>query len=77
MRRQLHICQSVSGALKNWTKKDWDMMAKDNNCTPKEAKQWFQEQHDLGRAVIPIGEKCEGFDYVTGCPGHEVDANEP
>jgi hypothetical protein len=24
-----------------------------------------------GREVLPMG-PCEGFDYKTGCPGHEV-----
>lgn len=24
-----------------------------------------------GRRVMPIGVPCEGFDDVTGCPGHE------
>jgi hypothetical protein len=23
-----------------------------------------------GWKVIPVGDKCEGFSYETGCPGH-------
>ncbi len=26
---------------------------------------------DSGVKVLPIGEPCDGFDDVTGCPGHE------
>lgn len=25
-----------------------------------------------GKKVIPVGEPCEGWSDVTGCPGHEM-----
>jgi hypothetical protein len=24
-----------------------------------------------GHEVLPLGKACEGFDYKTGCPGHD------
>lgn len=33
--------------------------------------EWLCDELAKGRAVIPFGKPCEGFDYQTGCPGHE------
>jgi hypothetical protein len=30
----------------------------------------------FGRRVLPMSDECEGFDYQTGCPGHEYDDGE-
>ena len=35
-------------------------------------KQALQMELDKGRRVLPMSDECEGFDYQTGCPGHEV-----
>lgn len=70
MRRTVHVCQSVEGALKNWKAREWKSIAKSNGVTVAEAKEAFWEYMREGKRVIPIGEACEGFSYQTGCPGH-------
>lgn len=72
MRRTIHFCQSVSGALRNWSKKDWDMNGAENNMSGAALKERFRIMEFEGKKVIPIGEPCEGFSYTDGCPGHEV-----
>jgi hypothetical protein len=71
MGRTFHVCLSVEGALRNWTKKDWKLLADANEISLGHAKKWMELQKQLGRRVIPIGEMCEGFSYETGCPGHK------
>ena len=68
-----HICQSVEGALKNWTMREWRAIAKENNCTVAQAKESFWQYLRDGKLVIPIGEPCKGFDYKFGCIGHIID----
>lgn len=42
--------------------------------TVQEIRSFLQGQLDLGRRVLPMGD-CEGFDYQTGCPGHDVEVD--
>lgn len=72
MRRTIHLCQSVSGALKHWDNSTWKAVAKDNNITVECLKERFRIMEFEGKKVIPLHEECEGFSYETGCPGHEV-----
>lgn len=72
MSTTIHICQSVSGAIKNWDKKTWQAIAKDNNMTVEAIKERFRIYEFEGKKVIPIGDPCEGFSYQDGCPGHEA-----
>lgn len=70
MKRTMHISLSILGALKepeNWV-----------NCitvngrllvTTEEVKSFLLLCHDKGYRLLPMSD-CEGFDYVTGCPGH-------
>lgn len=67
-----HVCQSVEGALKHWKAREWKSVAKQNNCTVDEIKNEFWKLHAEGKRVIPFGEPCEGFNYQTGCPGHNI-----
>lgn len=71
MGTKIHVCQSVGGALKNWGKKEWASVAKSNNMTIDALKEQFRIMEFEGKRVIPIGDPCEGFSYLTGCPGHE------
>lgn len=68
---KVHVCQSVSGAIKNWKKKEWESVAKSSGCTPDALKERFMIMEFEGIKVIPLGDPCEGFSYQTGCPGHE------
>lgn len=40
--------------------------------TVKEIRSFLQEQLDMGRRVLPMGD-CDNFDYQTGCRGHDVE----
>jgi len=76
--RTVHMCQSVRGPLTNWKKADWKRNARGwkqdgRSMTGEDLKEYFLDQLALGREVIPLGEPCEGFDYKTGCPGHDVE----
>jgi hypothetical protein len=74
MKTTYHLCQSVEGALRNWTRADWLYLAKKNNKTIDECKDHFWDLIKAGKLVVPIGKPCEGFDYKNGCPGHEEQA---
>jgi hypothetical protein len=72
-----HMGQSVTGALTNWTDRDWsearEWIFKDNgqqfssNC---ELRAEFVKHLEQGRLVIPLGD-CDNWDWKTGCKGHE------
>lgn len=66
-----HCCQSVRGALNNWSKNEWASVASENGLTPDQLKERFRIMEFEGKEVIPFGDPCEGFSYKTGCPGHE------
>lgn len=72
----IHCCLSVRGALR-WDKRKLRQMTsvivpKDSpKFTPDGLRDWLMDQLSQGREVIPIGALCDGFDYKTGCPGHE------
>ena len=76
MRRTLHLCLSVRGALR-WDKR---MMARQAKAarhadgrvlTGEELREHLMDELAQGHEVIPLGAPCEGFDYETGCPGHD------
>lgn len=75
MSMTFHLCQSVRGALTNWTNRDWTKATKwitknDNTSfTAFELKQAFLDELAKGHEVIPICE-CDNFDWKTGCKGH-------
>ena len=66
-----HVCLSIEGALKTFTRRDWENIAKDNGMGGPDYAKWeFQNMHRDGLKVLPFGKPCEGFSYQTGCPGH-------
>jgi hypothetical protein len=69
----LHCCLDIRGAMR-WPKRQLGMMlvrADGSHASAEEAWEYLADQLAMGRRVIPLGEACEGFDYATGCPGHE------
>ncbi len=72
MKRIIHVCQDIRGALKHWDKQTWTQVAWDNKMTIDQVKERFRIYLFEGKKVIPISEECEGFSYIDGCPGHEV-----
>ncbi len=48
------------------------LMHEGRQATYEEAVRGMVEELAQGHRVIPFGPPCEGFSYVTGCPGHEI-----
>lgn len=79
MSQTIHICISVRGML-NWSKAEAKRNMKSITKSDGTHYRDFDElRHELmnelaaGHEVLPMGEPCEGFDYKTGCPGHETE----
>ena len=75
---RFHMCQSVSGPLRNWSGKQWndatEWITRDDGTkfsNGEELEFHFQCLLDSGNRVIPIGE-CDNFDPQTGCKGHPI-----
>jgi len=78
--KTIHMCVDLRGALRGMLASgdDEDVMPiwkclQNDDGTPMTWDQAFEALCDeiaLGRRVAPMGE-CEGFNYQTGCPGHE------
>jgi hypothetical protein len=69
-----HIGLSIEGALKS--PKDWvNNITVDGKLlkTVSEVRRFFEEELAMGHKVLPMSDECEGFDYVTGCPGHLIE----
>lgn len=79
-RTRHHVCQSIRGALVNWTRREWrdalGWIRKDDGSPftePDDLKNAFIDEIKKGHEVIPLSGDCEGFDYSGhGCPGHPV-----
>lgn len=70
----MHMCQSIGGALKNWSNKDWASFASDKNGA--ELKAYFQKLDAKGWKVYPCCD-CENFDVMSGCKGDSTEKAEP
>jgi len=68
--RNLHMCMSVSGALRNRRFRGLTSSS-GRPLNDAEAKFALQQLHNKGVKVIPMGGGCTGFSDQTGCPGHE------
>jgi hypothetical protein len=73
------MCQSVKGALANWSGQqwqeatDWITHTDGTKFTSGEALEFhFQQLLDEGNEVIPFGTDCDNFDPVHGCRGHPI-----
>ena len=77
MKKTIHMCVDVSGVLR-WKDRELGKMFADESG-PKDGRMvrdWLKLQLAKGIEVLPMGEKCEGWSDVTGCPGHEVSEEE-
>lgn len=73
--RITHLCLDVRGALHNWSDRQMKGVFNHDDgrkMTPHEAREALMDEIAKGHEVIPCGPVCEGFDYQTGCPGHDV-----
>lgn len=70
MSRIIHVCLDIRGALRN--RDGWKAVSSSDGkkVTKVEAREWLMDRLAEGKRVLPMGE-CEGFNYQTGCPGHE------
>jgi hypothetical protein len=72
----VHCCMDVRGALK-MTKRQLGGMFRDGDgrrLSADQARDALLDHIAAGHEVIPFGPICNGFDYKTGCPGHESEA---
>jgi hypothetical protein len=73
MSTTIHLSLDIQGYLMNHThKRDYaGMFIRDGRpMSAEKSKRELLHQLSLGRKVLPVG-TCEGFNYQTGCPGHE------
>jgi hypothetical protein len=77
----VHACVDIRGALK-LSRRQKAAMFRDKSgrrLTADEAHDALCEHLRKGHLVLPLGKPCDGFSYVTGCPGHPAataEANE-
>ena len=67
-----HMCVDIEGVLR-WPDKDLRRLFT-TECTHEKSgkvvRDWLKLQLLQGKRVLPMGEKCEGWSDVDGCPGH-------
>ena len=75
-RRMIHCCLDIKGGIMN-ARMLKGVITVDGHTlnTVKEIRGFLQEQLDMGRKVLPMGD-CDNFDYQTGCRGHDVEESD-
>lgn len=72
-RRMIHCCLDIRGGIKNARMLKGCITVDGHTLTTvKEIRSFLNEQLDMGRRVLPMGD-CDNFDYQTGCRGHDVE----
>lgn len=67
-----HMCVDIEGVMR-WPDKDLRRLfttAGHHEQSGKVVRDWLKLQLIQGKRVLPMGEKCEGWSDITGCPGH-------
>lgn len=71
----MHMCQSIGGALKNWSQEIWELNSK-NFGGPDAMKHKFQMLDKKGWKVFPCCD-CDNFDVMGGgCKGDSAEKAE-
>ena len=71
--RILHFAMSVRGALNHPSQlKNCITVDGKKLKTTYEVREFLLDQLSMGHELLPMGD-CEGFDYKTGCPGHQIE----
>jgi hypothetical protein len=72
-----HCCQSVTGPLRNWTKRQWTSATKwitrgdgTTFASGAELKDMFLDALSKGYKVLPMCD-CPNFDKEKGCQGYD------
>lgn len=74
----IHMCLSVRGLL-SWNRRElkqatkWITPTGGGRYTVEQLRDALMDELAQGHEKLPYGEMCEGFDFKTGCPGHEKD----
>lgn len=72
MTRHAHCCMDIRGALHNIKQLVGSVTNDEGRKLDRdEIFSWLCDELAKGRRVLPFGKPCEGFDYQTGCPGHD------
>lgn len=77
MSTKYHLSQSIPGALKNWTLRDWKKATKwivkddGSRFSVNELKNEFLDELERGHTHLSLGE-CDNFDPKKGCLGHRT-----
>ena len=75
MKTITHFCVDIEGAinrLQRSNKKYSEFDDENGNPVPRKAAILnLKYELNKGRKVLPMSKNCVGFDYQTGCPGHE------
>lgn len=74
MTRTIHLKLDLKGCLDRGDYA-WFTRNDGSRVTKREGKEWLKYQLAMGRKFWPMSDKCEGFSYENGCPGHTT--NEP
>ncbi len=66
-----HMCVDIEGVLR-WSNTKLSRLFTDDGIQRpgRTVRDWLKLQLAQGKRVLPIGEKCQGWSDVTGCPGH-------
>ena len=73
--RRFHMCIDIAGVLR-WPDKTLCKLFKEEDGTKRAGsyvRDFLKMELLKGRKVLPMCDPkdCPGFDYVSGCPGHE------
>lgn len=74
MSRTVHLSVVVRRAIL-WPSEHLRVMFKDDKgdfLDADAAREALLDQLEAGHRHIPVGPACDGFSYLTGCPGHDV-----
>ena len=77
MSKTVHCCIDIRGMLK-WSDAETRRCLKsitrgDGTRFPsvESFRESLLDELEKGHRVLPMSPDCEGFDFKTGCPGHE------
>lgn len=71
----VHLGLDIAGALE-WSNERLTGLLVDGarRLPGGEVREHLQAAWDRGDRMLPIGDECVGFSYLTGCPGHREDS---
>lgn len=67
-----HMKMSIKGAIRNRAFRGFTNSETGRELSPREGEEYLLDCLEKGWKYLPLGD-CPGFDYMTGCPGHEVE----